>query len=83
MMSSVSGVASTWPWPARAWSAWPWVIKRPVDAAHRIDEEIARRAVKPLAAGDQQIFGFHCHANQLGRQRAAQKGLRISRAANA
>jgi hypothetical protein len=51
---------------------------------HRIDEEIARRAIKPLAAGDQQVFGFHCHANQLGRRRAdLQKGLRISRAANA
>src|SRR5262245_24985287 len=25
-MSSVSCVASTAPWPARAWSEWPWVI---------------------------------------------------------
>jgi hypothetical protein len=53
--------------------------QRPVDAAHRIDEEIAGRAVKPFGAGNEQVFGFHCHANQLGRQRAAQKGLRISR----
>ena len=26
MMSSVSRVASTAPWPARAWSEWPWVM---------------------------------------------------------
>jgi len=26
MIASVSGVAATISWPARAWSAWPWVI---------------------------------------------------------
>jgi hypothetical protein len=58
------------------------VIKRPVDAAHRIDEEITGRAVKPFAAGDQQVFGFHCHANQLGR-RALRKRACVFHAANA
>ena len=26
LMAMVSGVASTAPWPERAWSAWPWVM---------------------------------------------------------
>ena len=35
--------------------------QRPIDAAHRIDEEIAGGAVKPVAAGNKQVFGFHRH----------------------
>jgi hypothetical protein len=56
--------------------------QRPVDAAHRIYEEIPRRAVKPFAAGDQQVFGFHFHANQVGRLRACKRAC-VFRAANA
>jgi hypothetical protein len=33
--------------------------QRPVDAANRIDEEIAGRAVKPFGAGNEQHFGSH------------------------
>ena len=40
-MSSVSCVASTAPWPARAWSEWPCVISALLDRPRRIDMKAA------------------------------------------
>ena len=52
--------------------------QRPVDVAHRIDEEIPRWAVESFAARDQQVFGFHCHDHQVGRIGRIRKGLRFT-----
>jgi hypothetical protein len=52
--------------------------QRPVDAAHRIDEEIAGRAVKPFGAGNEQHFGTHRHVLKLGRSSRERKGLRLA-----
>ncbi|MDP2732240.1 MAG: hypothetical protein Q8O63_03885, partial [Hoeflea sp.] len=43
----------------------------------RIDEEIARRAIEPFAAGNQQLFGSDGHEDKLGRRSAKRKGLRF------
>ena len=49
--------------------------QRPVNAAHRIDVEIARRTIKPLAAGNEQLVRSERHPIKLGRQQAKRKGL--------
>ena len=59
MMSRVSRVARTAPWPAVAWSEWAWVIERAGDRADRVDVEVAGRAVEALGAGDEEVGGAH------------------------
>ena len=58
MMSSVSRVASTAPWP-------PGVVgmgvgdQRPRHRADRVDVEVAGRAVEAFRAGDEQVGAAH------------------------
>ena len=73
MMSRVSRVARTAPWPGVAWSEWAWVIERAGDGADGVDVEAARGAVEALGAGDEEVGG--AHGEGVGRAGRVAKGV--------
>ncbi len=58
-MSSVSCVASTAPWPGRAWSEWPCVITARSTGPHRVDMEAAGLAAEAGGNGHQDVLRAH------------------------
>ena len=70
MIRSVSRVASTAPWPARAWSEWPCVISARATGPGRIDVEVAKGAVQTLRGLGEDVGGAQRHGRDIGRRSA-------------
>ncbi len=64
-------MASTAPWPGRAWSEWPCVISALLDRPHRIDVEAADRAAQAVGRRFEDVLWAHrlqiCHIRLIAR----------------